>query len=532
MLMKHRLLSAIVATAWVAGAFAQSVVIVDKEDLPHVIPANRIENISFIKTGGDQPGKINFTSIVAKPYSGGKVDITLTAEDDTSIQMYVCGPSDAAYLMDGEYKVSPDNSPFTVDSDPGWTYVKRGDTQTGVQDGTMTVSRTEAEYTISLDFTLVDGSKFTGEFIGEIPNYSFYMKLPNATVAKVTEINDQVPGEYYIKFNDASYSYEMAIDFFAAADTQTLPAGFYFYGDDKSDHTFGPGSYIDIYSPNNNYRFGEDSDIVVTFDGTDYNISINCALPDGRIIEVVYQGPIEFPTPKPAAVEFANLKCDYVGAAYSTVIFATADGKTSLKMDLSYPSGSISLPVGKYTYGGEGLCIDAGYATLTVDGVDTEVSSGTLDIAKSGDAYEVTFDLGLAGGKSFAATYKGGLGTFADVVDIEYTTANFQELDDMAAGEFYVKMNNQNWTSTIGIDFYAEPGSTALPNGTYTYSADKTPGTFGPISYVDTSSPYYSASSARMAEGSTVTVSADGVTGTLKMADGRTINIKFSGEIK
>lgn len=243
MLMKHRLLTAIVATVWVAGALAQNVVIVDKEDFPHTIPANRIEDITFIKTGGDQPGKIDFTSVEAKPYSGGSLDLILTADDGTSITMYVCGPKDATYLNDGVYQVASTNDPFTVDTDPEYSYIENDKGTFYLQDGTMTVSRTEAVYTISLDFGLTDGSRFVGEFVGEIPNYSFYMKLPNAVEAKVTSVNDQVPGEFYIKLHDEDYSYEMAIDFYAAADATALPGGFYFPGADKAAGTFGPSSY-------------------------------------------------------------------------------------------------------------------------------------------------------------------------------------------------------------------------------------------------------------------------------------------------
>ena len=79
------------------------------------------------------------------------------------------------------------------------------------------------------------------------------------------------------------------------------------------------------------------------------------------------------------------------------------------------------------------------------------------------------------------------------VVSKDFTLATCSEpkvmttdVNDYVKGEFYVKMNDADWNYEMVVDFFADADAAKLPAGTYTYSAENKPGTFGAKSCLNT----------------------------------------------
>ncbi len=86
----------------------------------------------------------------------------------------------------------------------------------------------------------------------------------------------------------------MAIDLYADASATAIPAGTYTYSTENTPGTFGPKSYIDLYTPNlGNLRFAEGSTVEVSYEGD--NITMVFSLePAGqdKVLKMTYTGPI------------------------------------------------------------------------------------------------------------------------------------------------------------------------------------------------------------------------------------------------
>lgn len=398
--MKHLLISALMATACTLGAAAQSVVVTDAEGIAHKFSAERVKDITFIKTSAEDVTVFN--TVDARIYSSGAVEATFTNSDNQkAVTLWIVGPSMGKFLYEGVYTVSSDGSAMTIDSDKNYSFVTENGSNTALTAGTMNVALNGKEYTITFDLSLADGNTLKGKYVGEMPDkVGKDIKLPDMDAPKVqtTEISGYVPGEFYVKGNDASWNYETALDFYADASEAKLPAGIYTYSTDNTPGTFGSKSYLDLYSPSCNYHFAEGS--TVTVDYNDGNIVMTVKLvtaEDGRTIEYGYTGPITFPE---------------VEQQKETIALETA------------------------------------------------------------------------------------------------AAAVVKDVNNRVAGEYYVKMNDASWNYEMAVDLFADASTTKLPAGTYTYSTDNSPGTFGPKSYLDLYTP--NIGSCRFAEGSTVTVAYDG----------------------
>lgn len=472
---------------------------------PIEFPVPETAPVTFDKVVFDYVGTIYCTPIFS------------TADGKTSLKMDLSYPSADYCIPVGTYNYNAEEG---LCLDEGYATLTVDGTDTDVTSGTVVIAKDGNVYDVTFDLGLADGNGFKGNYKGGMSTFGQEIDM-TFNSANFQENDDMSRGEFYLKLTSATWC-TLALDFFADPEATSLPAGTYTYSDNNLPGTFGASSYLETYSPyypDAYARLAEGSTVTVTADG----YSGKLIMKDGRTVNFSYTAPVE-PTVF-STVETA------VASTYTTITFATADESKKLEMDISYPSGTMFLPEGEFTYGGSPLCIDADYATLYVGDETIKVNGGKMNVTRDGNNYSVTFELTLANGKTFEASYSGTMDTFCPIIDIEYSDAGYLEIDDAAPGEHYVRMNNSSWSSSLAFDFFAEAGTDTLPAGTYTYSADNTPGTFGPKSYVDTIRPYAAASSARMAEGSTVTVTATGITGKLIMADGRTINISFTGEI-
>lgn len=167
---------------------------------------------------------------------------------------------------------------------------------------TVTVSYEGDNITIQMNLVTTDGRKIDMKYEGpvtfpEVAQTKETVALATSATPKVIENNGRVDGEFYTKFNDSSWNYEMAIDFFSNATEKKIPAGKYTYSTENTPGTFGSKSYIDMYTPNlgSSCRFAEGSTIDVSYSGDNIVMDFNLIL-DGKdyILTMKYEGPVTY----------------------------------------------------------------------------------------------------------------------------------------------------------------------------------------------------------------------------------------------
>ncbi|MDE5790328.1 MAG: hypothetical protein K2H96_03755 [Muribaculaceae bacterium] len=197
---------------------------------------------------------------------------------------------DADYLKDGTYEVGAEAGLRIDASNPTWTYVKKGEADVEITEGSMNVSHEKAEYTITFDFKLSDGTDLKGEYKGALNGYS-QCRSYTMVNARQVEVNDMEPGEIYLRLNEPDWKFEMILDFFVAPDLKVIPAGVYTLNENNVAPCYGKFSQIDYYSPNSTYKIdvpvrveeaGENT--VITFDYTENGIDYSLR----------YEGKIEY----------------------------------------------------------------------------------------------------------------------------------------------------------------------------------------------------------------------------------------------
>lgn len=425
--MKHLLISAIMATACTLGATAQSVVVTDAEGIAHKFSAERVKDITFVKTSAED--LTVFSTVDARIYSSGAVEATFSNTDlSKSVTLWIVGPSMGKYLYDGVYTVSSDGSAMTIDSDKNYSFVTEGGSNTALSAGTMTVALSGKEYTITFDLTLVDGKELKGKYVGEMPGkVGKDITLDDMVTPTVltTDVNDYVPGEFYFKSNDESWNYETAIDFFADPSEAKLPAGIYTYSADKTPGTFGSNSYLDLYSPSCNYRFGEGSTVTVYYDD-DNNIVMAVKLitsDDGRTIEYGYTGPVEFPE---VEQQKETIQLETAAAAVVKDVNNRVPGEYYIKLndeswnyemavDLFADASTTTLPAGTYTFATDntpGTFGSKSYLDLYTPYIGScrFAEGSTVTVSYDGDNIVLVFNLVIAD-KNYVATmsYNGAI---------------------------------------------------------------------------------------------------------------------------
>lgn len=228
-------------------------------------------------------------------YSQGNATFVFRSDaEDLNVSLDLYGPTDAQYLYEGTYTIDAACTPYTINSDARYTYLQKGDSEDhlGIQSGTATVTMTaDYVYTIMMDFVMADGSTFKGNFTGEIPDYNPGKGIEITLSDAKYNDNPQPAGNFYVKFNDADWSCEMAIDFMSTPDATVLPAGTYTYSAEGGEMTFSSKSYLDIYTPYTSNRFTAGTITVAEENGV-YAIDMDLTLEDGRNARLIYSGAI------------------------------------------------------------------------------------------------------------------------------------------------------------------------------------------------------------------------------------------------
>ena len=410
--MKHLFFTTLLATVCTLGVSAQSIEVTNTEGVAYKFAADRVKDITFVKTTEAEENV--FTTVDARVYSSGAVEATFSATGNPkTVTLWIVGPSMGKYLYDGVYKVSAQSGEMTIDADPSYSFVKEDGKNTALASGTMNVAVTGKEYTITFDLLLADNTPLKGKYVGKMPGFAGKdFTLPTCVTpdVKTTDVNDYVKGEFYLKTNDSSWNYEMALDFFADADAAKLPAGTYTYSEDKTPGTFGSRSYLDIYNPSNTYKFAEGSKVVVSYEGDNIILEMNLITDDGRKIDMKYKGEIKFPevTQEKETIDLASSATPKVienngrvdGEFYTK--FNDSAWNYEMAIDFFGNSADKKLQAGKYTFSTEntpGTFGSKSYIDMYTPNLGNcrFAEGSTVDVSYSGDNIVMDFNLVIDG---------------------------------------------------------------------------------------------------------------------------------------
>ena len=149
---------------------------------------------------------------------------------------------------------------------------------------------------ITFDLLIADGRKgeftFNGNITGTPTFKSDEVVTYTATAAAYNSAQLRDKGEFYIKLNDADWTFEMAVDIYADRTATLLPAGTYNFSDSKDPGTFTSKSYMDLYYPYTSYKFAEGSTITVTEVEAGLRIVMDLVATNGDEFRVIFEGQI------------------------------------------------------------------------------------------------------------------------------------------------------------------------------------------------------------------------------------------------
>ncbi len=531
----NKFLATLFATgAFVVTAQAQTMTVTDTEGLMTKFNIDYVSEVSFVEISNPNPGTVTFTTASARPYSSGRTDLTFTDGNGTELQLFLCGPTTAEYLEAGVYTASPANTEWTFDTDPDWSWVKADGKQYAVTGGEITVAIDGNNYVISFALTLDEATEFNAVYSGPLAGYSPILEL-KATEATEVEINDPQAGEFYIRFNDTNWSFEMVTDFFDATDAKSLTPGVYEYSADCTPGTYGPRSSLSVYTPYSTNHYN--GTVTVEKNGNVYTITMDLTLESGRKALVSYEGEIKFlnkQTPEPSEVTFTTVSTHPYSAGRTDLTFTDANG-TELQLYLCGPTTAEYLEPGVYTASPANtewtFDTDPDWSWVKIDGNKYSVTAGEITVELDGSDYTISFALTLDGTTEFNATYSGPMPGYSPLLEITLTGATVVEINDPQPGEFYIRFNDANWSVEMVTDFFNAADATSLTPGVYEYSADCTPGTYGPRSSITIYTPYsdnpYSGPVTVEENNGVYTITMD-----LTLENGRKALVSYEGEIK
>lgn len=535
--MKH-FTTLLLATGLTAlSSLAQTVTVVTKDGIEHKFNADYLSEIRF-RDAAPEPDKINFTKINdLSVWSNGNAAITMTNADETQVcKVEFYGPTDASWFQQGTYQVNTVNSPFTVD--PAYSEVTISGTKKKITAGNMTVaSNAECVYTINVDFTLDDGSRYLGQYSGSLPSYT--QKFSAVLNKADYNVNPQAPDTYYIRFTDPDWKYQIALVFMADRSESSLPAGTYTAVETLATGGISIGkSYFETYSPNGRFNLMAGSKVVVANNGEDYDMTMQLLLSDGRTAEMTFKGKVggsaAFEQP---LVVFDKIRVEAYSGGNVTLNFTTSkDPQLALALDCYCDANATYLQTGEYVVGGSArpyIDSDPTYTHYTYDGKNTGIKSGKMKVSREGLVYTIEFDLILADDTPYKGSYTGELNAFSPLVEKTLSAAKYVDRrDPNKPGNFYVRFNDADYKCEATFDIFAAASAKTLPAGTYTYATTGAAGTFGSNSVVEM---YQPSSTNKMKEGSTIEVALNEGVYTISMnllfEDGRICKLTFNGQI-
>jgi hypothetical protein len=181
---------------------------------------------------------------------------------------------------------------------------------------------------------------------------------------------------------------------------------------------------------------------------------------------------------------------NYGGTNYA-ITFTAQSGETLL-LDM-YCSQYKYLPQGVYIVNGtDNPKIDVSvldYTNFTSNGKKIAVKSGTVDVKVDNEkaVYDILFDLILDGDVPLKAKFSGNIdgAKIYDEIEFKLTSAKRLDVDNVIDGQFYIKLNDENWDYEASFNFYAKAGLKELPEGKYTVGEGNSEGTLGNNSMIN-----------------------------------------------
>lgn len=246
------------------------------------------------------PGMVTFLSSGVKYNDDTNWTLTFTGEKAyMEIDFY---SASTKMLSEGEYKLGSNG---VLEFDKKYSFFCKdkantdgADNRTYFTDGKAVVSLDEdKKYKISFEFVTEDGAPLKAEFHGEISGIDFSEPATsielNATEAKRVDVNNTLPGEFYIKLNDTNWSFEAIIDFYADPSATELPAGVYYVASVAgAKGTVGPKTEFSNYSPYETYKFVSGM-VRVIKSGEDYKFEYSLITSSDFLVKGVFNGKIK-----------------------------------------------------------------------------------------------------------------------------------------------------------------------------------------------------------------------------------------------
>ena len=302
-----------------------------------------------------------------------------------------------------------------------------------------------------------------------------------ASAMKIAQINDGIPGEFYLKGNDADWTCEYVLDLFAATDARELPEGLYNYSEEKTPGTFGRKTSICGYNYSSHDFVPGAGDKVNVTKGTDGKYTVN-ALFKGqngfKDVSLTYTGEIvderdPIVDPEPETPEYKLMGFRNYGSNEYLVTFSDADETTTFALDMY--TGTAGMAAGTYTISGANtpMTIDPQYSEFK--GTRGGIKSGTVVVTENAGVFKFVFDLVLSDETPLKGKFEGKMNEFIfKASKCELVTPN-----DPGENEYYFKLNNTNYNFELSLNLFSD--ATPLPAaGTYLYDRASTAnGTFG-----------------------------------------------------
>lgn len=197
---------------------------------------------------------------------------------------------------------------------------------------------------------------------------------------------------------------------------------------------------------------------------------------------------------KPAVKLSSASGTRYSGKNYALVLTDSVSGKV-LNLDMyCEDTESHYLPSGVYTVGAsDGNYIGNGisYTNVTVGKEKTALKDGTVTVDANAETKKYTIDVNvlLADSTEYKAHYEGEIEGIKIFTEWEINPAACSRLDidaDRALpGEFYLKLNDSDWTFEMVLQFIGSETDKELAAGTYEVATTNAAGTLGAKSGID-----------------------------------------------
>ncbi len=462
--MKHFTSTVLLCGAAILGASAQSIIVTDKDGVPHRFNADYVKEITFekIQSQGDAVN-LNIASVNVNPWNLKNIQLIFDCENGDQLTADIYQP-ETMWLTAGNYVVDGSYAPYTLD--PGYSSAMIGGEKKDIKSGALDITLDGEIYTFTIDLVVGDGINVKGSYTGKIDKFG---PVANYTLTGVTyvEVNDPAPNGFYYRFNDADWKLEMRIDLFSEGNAPK--PGVYTFSESTANGC--AGSYVNLYSPYNDGTKFKEGTVTVEGNGENTIINVNGVLENGLSMTASFNGKLPA---RPGAVQDVNLNVASVAVnPYNSTnigLTFTADNGDSVDLDL-YQSSTLWLAPGHYSVDGSNApnTINPGsYSYAIVGGERKSLKSGSLDIKLDGDIYTFILDFVLADDVVVKGEYTGKVNKYGPSLDYILDGVYYVNVNDPAPNGFYYRFNDASWGIELRIDLFSE--GDAPKAGTYTFS--------------------------------------------------------------